>query len=122
MSNDRRPLAHLLRGIEELMQAGADAAATLRQRAEAQEGEVAEDWLSGLARIATGMDERLAPALRQALEAETERWRARAADDRAARRVLELFEAILDLLSEDKPSERPAERGGRRAPRRAVFR
>jgi hypothetical protein len=122
MSNDRRPLAHLLRGIEELMQAGADAAATLRERAEAQQGEAAEDWLSGLARMAAGVDGRLAPALKEALEAETERWRARAPDDRAARRVLELFEAVLDLLREDEPSDRPAERGGRRAPRRAVFR
>ena len=122
MSKDRRPLAHLLRGIEELMQAGADAAATLRESAEAQEGGVAEDWLSGLARMASGVDGRLAPALREALEAETERWRGRAPDDRAARRVLELFEAILDLLRADEPSERPAGKEGRRAPRRAVFR
>jgi hypothetical protein len=122
MSQERRPLAHLLRGIEELMQAGADAAATLRERAESQQGELAEDWLGGLARLAMGRDGRLAPALRQALEAETERWRERAPNDRAARRVLELFEAILDLLSDEEPSERPAERQRSRAPRRAVLR
>jgi hypothetical protein len=122
MSKDRRPLAHLLRGIEELMQAGADAAAALRERAEVQEGELAEDWLGGIARMALGPDGRLVPALRQALEAEAERWRARAPDDRAARRVLELCEAILDLLSEEEPSERPAGRERSRAPRRAVFR
>ena len=135
MSEARRPLTHLLAGIEELLRAGADAAALLRRQADAHApSEGAEGAWSELARCIT--EAGFTDALRAALEREAARWELRSDGDPVAGRVRDLFEALLDLLgpvpeaaprSADRGSD-PAQRGsedrvrtpGTRAPRRGV--
>ena len=95
MSDERRALGHLLLGIEELLRAGAEAAAALRaQSGAAPRGQEGERGSAPL------LD-----SVRAALEREVTRWELRGDDDPAARRVRDLFEAILDLIG--SPSESP---------------
>ena len=122
MPDQPRPLAHLLRGAEELLRAGAEATAILRERTDAQTEGPVDDWIAGLLRLARSADASLLPALENALEREATRWRAKADDDRAARRVMEFFDAALDLLRDDQTQERPRNVQNRRAPRRGFSR
>lgn len=109
MADERNAIAHLLAGIEELLRAGADAAASLREL--------------------TRPDDTRAPGgqafledLRVALRRELARWELRGDRDPAAARVRDLFEAILDVIdAPPEPAHRPRAPESR-TPRRRVQR
>jgi hypothetical protein len=110
----RAPVAHLLRGAEELLRGAADALALARGRIEdadadplARALDTLGDWLS------RGESELLAD-LRDALREEHARWELRADGDAAAQRVADLLSALRDMLD---PDVAPARGSG--APRRA---
>ena len=93
MPADKDPLLHLVRGLEELLQAAA----------------------AGLEAWREGGD--LLQLLREGVRVERSRWARRAADDPAARRVRDLCTAVLDILENDAapqrsraPRHRPRER------------
>jgi len=141
MSDERRPLTHLLAGIEELLRAGADAAGVLRSQAEARsasrdegaEAAAGSGW-SELARRFS--DAGFAEEVRAVLEREAARWELRSDDDPAAGRVRDLFQALVDLLEPAPDASPGAERAdpvqrraedrarprGTRPPRRGVQR
>ncbi len=135
MSDARRPLTHLLAGIEELLRAGADAAALLRREADAHArsggAEGSASWWSELARRIS--NDAFTAELRAALEREAARWELRSDGDPAAGRVRDLFEGLLDVLeAPPRTDEDPGPAQGRaedrvrtpgtRAPRRGVQR
>ena len=95
MSDERRALGHLLLGIEELLRAGAEAAAAFRAQSGA--GPREQETRTG--------SSPLLDSVRRALEREVARWELRGDDDPAARRVRDLFEAILDVIG--SPAESP---------------
>jgi hypothetical protein len=127
VSDERAPIEHLLRAVEELCRAGADAAALARERvasAGAQDaiaralGSLAESTSEWLANTAATEE------LRAGLRAEAARWELRAGEDPAARRLHDLVLALLELLepeasvSPDAGSpRRTAQRGFRGRPR-----
>lgn len=126
MSETHRPLDHLARGLEELLRAAADALALWRDMTPRAFGptEALLDGLVGqLTRLLDG-DEHLVRELRDALRREVERWELRAGEDPAARRVRELFAALLDLLDEadlggeGDEAQRPRRSTSRVPPRR----
>jgi hypothetical protein len=105
VSESREPLAHLLRGIEELCRGAADSLALARDRLE-HTGPERAGVERAVASLADRMSEWLASAatldeLRASLRAEVVRWELRAGEDAAARRVYELFAALLELLEPD---------------------
>ncbi len=114
MSDERNALAHLLLGVEELLRAGADAAAMVRDRS------------------TPGGEEPSRPSeildtVRESLRREIERWELRCGDDPAALRVRDLFESILDVLEPSADREAPsredrARKPSTRAPRREAKR
>jgi hypothetical protein len=110
MSETGRALDHLLLGIEELMRAGAEAAAALRART------------SGDGDAGSSEDRPFGEELRKALAREVARWELRGDDDPAAQRVRDLFQAILEVIEPAAPREENtrtrAERT--RAPRRGI--
>lgn len=117
MSDERPALDHLLRGVEELLRAGAEATALLRARSLPRRDD------------ASPKPQPLLDALRSALRREVARWELRGDDDPAARRVRDLFEAILEVIevpeAEADTRPRPEDRArtaGTRAPRRGVQR
>jgi hypothetical protein len=121
VSESREPLAHLLRGIEELCRGAADSLALARDRLE-HAGPERAAFEGALGSLADRVAEWLASAvtldeLRAALRAEVSRWELRAGEDAAARRVYELFTALLELL---EPDAAAAPEAG--APRRAASR
>lgn len=91
----------------------------------------ADTWALQVAqRLASGSDAALTNAIADALDAEIERWEARAATDDEARAVLRAFLGVRELLWElgvrkeraaPKP-ERARKRAGRKVKRRAVER
>ena len=101
MSDERRALGHLLLGVEELLRAGAEAAAALRTQ-------------SGTAPRTQGEPSPLLDSVRRAVEREVTRWELRGDDDPAAQRVRDLFEAILDVIGSPAESRRsePVSRPG----------
>lgn len=103
MSDERRALGHLLLGVEELLRAGAEAAAALRTQS------VAASRAQG-----TGEPSPLLDSVRRAVEREATRWELRGDDDPAAQRVRDLFEAILDVIGSPAESRRsePVSRPG----------
>jgi hypothetical protein len=134
MSDARRPLSHLLAGIEELLRAGADATAILRGQADAHgsaDAGAANGWSELVRRFA---DQGFADEVRAALEREAARWELRSDEDPAAARVRDLFRSLADLLeaapharspaeSAENVQRRPEDRArapGTRAPRRGV--
>ncbi len=121
MSDARAPLEHLLLRVEELCRGAADALAFARERIAHADGgsPTLESTLGSLAGTAADWLAR-APAadeLRAGLRAEAARWELRAGEDPAARRVLDLVQALLDLL---EPGAGHAH--GAAAPRRAPLR
>jgi hypothetical protein len=127
VSDARAPLEHLLRGVEELCRAAADAAALARERvarvgADADAlprvlAQTASEWLANAA---------ASEELRAGLRAEAARWELRAGEDPAARRVHDLVLALLDLLEpapraapDATSARRSASRGFRGRPREA---
>ena len=120
MSDERTAVTHLLLGIEELLRAAAEAAAALRARTVTTPG----------AERPSERTEEMFDSIRATLEREIARWDLRGDDDPAARRVRDLFEAILDVMqprhgaganappSSDDRMRKP----GTRAPRRGVQR
>jgi hypothetical protein len=124
MSERGRAFAHFARGVEELLRAGAEALASLRERAASSPPSALEQALGRLADdaaawVARGGGEARG-ALRAALERERMRWEFRAASDPAAERLRDLCEALLDLL--DEPGESPPERAPRSASANAPHR
>jgi hypothetical protein len=107
MADRRSAFLHLSRGLEELMRAGAETLAVVRERAERGADEPAsplERALRGLADdagawLASGESAAL-QALRAALRRELARWEVRAGEDPAAERVRGLFDALLGVLGE----------------------
>lgn len=123
MKPERTPLEHLARGLEEFLRAGADALEVWRQGAGAGRGgeaamleQLANEW----ARFLERGDGPLLGALRQALRLEVSRWEERCADDPAARRVRDLFAALLEVIGGEPTAD--ATRPPRRAPRRKAAR
>ena len=104
MSDERRALGHLLLGVEELLRAGAEAAAALRTQSV-----TAASRAQG-----TGEPSPLLDSVRRAVEREVTRWELRGDDDPAAQRVRDLFEAILDVIGSPAESRRsePVSRPG----------
>ena len=123
MSDERRALGHLLLGIEELLRAGAETAAALRAHTRPGESGASEQGSGDATRP-------LLDEVRAALAREVARWELRGDDDPAARRVRDLFEAILEAIepqAEPEANARPqpedrARKTGTRAPRRGVQR
>ena len=127
MTDRSRALPHLLAALEALLRAGAELTAAARERsAQAKTG---DDWLDRIGALLAGRGGGLPSELRAALASEARRWRALADRERdpAAERVLELFEALLDLLEPPpRAADEPPESGNRaatpRAPRRGARR
>ena len=92
MRERHRPLGHLARSVEELLRAGAETLAAVRERNE-QRGDPApleaalERMAERAARWLSGTDNGTVQALRGALQREVNRWDLRASDDPAALRV-----------------------------------
>ena len=122
MPEPPRPLLHLLRGLEELLRAGAETAASWRARVEAEQPGSLEQGLQQLggvlAAFGVSPEDDLMEALREALRAESARWEQRATVDPAARRVRDLCQALLDALGEDEGRSSAGSSRPRRAPRR----
>ena len=107
MPDTRAPLAHLLRGAEEILRGVADAMALARGRIEAAD---VDPVASALARVVSWLGDDpsgLVGDLRDALRAEHARWELRAADDDAARRVADLLAALREFVDPEPPP--PAE-------------
>lgn len=119
MSESPRPSAHLAQALEELLRATADLIALLRERG--LDGENADAGTPrALAELVRGLAsdaESLLPQLRSALGDELRRWQLRAEADPAARRVAEVFEALLDVVG-TQPPPRARRAVDRRAPPR----
>lgn len=114
MTERGRALAHLARGIEELLRAGAEALAALREH-DTRHGSPAalEAALRSLAEHAAGWladsDNGALRSLRGALQREVTRWDVRATDDPTALRVRDLFQALLDVIGDTTDAEAASE-------------
>ena len=128
MKTDRsRALPHLLAALEELLRAGAELTAQVRARN--SQATAADHWLDHLVALLGGDHRGLSSEFRMALASEVKRWRALASSERdpAAERVLELFEALLDLVepaprTADESPESRNRPAPKRQPRRGVHR
>ena len=121
MPERKSPLLHVVRALEELMLAGSETLAILRERRAEQAGDWLESRLAEMLnqwRPALEQDAEYAvSSLRTALRKELGRWELRAATDPAARRVRELIAALLEVLGDETPG--PERAPQRHAPRRA---
>ena len=113
MSRSKDPLLNVVVGIEAFLRAAADGLALWRasveQRQECRPSESSGNSVRGNARRSDPLE-----TLRVALRQERARWAELAEDDSAARRLHDLFAALLDIL-DDGPRKPGA---ARRPPRR----
>jgi hypothetical protein len=109
MAERSRALVHLVRSLEELLRAGAEAAAELADRS--RERRVTQGVATVLAGWLEAADGPALDALREALRRERSRWESRAAHDPAAARVRDLFAALLEVLGDDAGAAGPRASG-----------
>ena len=91
-----------------------------RAQSESSGDQVLEQLAGDWARFLERADGPLLGALRHALRAEVMRWERRSAGDPAARRVRDLFAALLEMIGDEATPD--AARPIRRAPRRKTAR
>ena len=122
MAEPKTPLEHLAGGLEGLLRAGADALAVWQEQAAAggSKLESLEQLGPELSRLFGARNSALLEPLRVALRSEVRRWAKRAGEDPAARRIHDLFAAILDIIEEDSAEREP--RATRRPPPRKAAR
>jgi hypothetical protein len=120
MPEQNQPLIHLVRGLEELLLAGAEGLSSWLAYLEAHEDHSLDASLAALVRALSTLAELeaadLLPILRQSLYAERARWQERALDDPAAARLRDLCSALLDWLEPQPSAEETGRTGLRRAP------
>jgi hypothetical protein len=118
MSKHNDPTVHLVRALEEILTAAAQALAIWRQRLEERQSTAPAGTLDELLGFWSAFTELEGAAgaslLRMALSKERARWALKAEDDPAAGRMCELCTALLEVLGEE-PRTPPATH---RAPRR----
>lgn len=125
MAEPNEPVAHLMRAAEELLLAAAGVLSISQERVRRSPGEPSGALSSVIGTALTAFSElageELLADLRRIVRAETARWEERAASDAAARRVRDIFAALLDVIAADEKAHTPGppNRGRTaRAPRR----
>ncbi len=117
MAEPRAPVAHLLRGAEELLRGAAEALALARGRLETAEFDPFARALDALGDWLVRDESSLLAELRDALRAEHARWELRADGDAAARRIADLLAALREMLDPELAPSRGGDARRRAGPR-----